>query len=681
MQKNHRRSSFKSLSIHLFFLFFILICGAGLAGCGQSTSSNYSRQKKFDQFLDSCFKEFATENTITLHFKLSNPSSYGIKENISPTYGSLSSDTLKKSCKRSKELLQELYTFPTSSLTKKQKLTWQIFQNYLNETIMGEKYILYSSPFGTNGLPSDIPVTLSEYRFDNEKDVKDYLSLVNQIPELFTQLIDFEEERRNADIVSPDFVIADTIDQINQFLNASEDNNLLIESFEERLDSLTSLSEDQKASYLSNNRLLVTKKVLPAYESLKADLQNYISPDISTKSQQKTDSSKTRNYKPSDTSTNSQTSNTVTGTTNIDPNSQTFDTNTENNSTENNSQNSNSSKLNSTANNKNTTSDNRTKERLCEYESGLDYYRFLLLSNVGTDMSPEECITALETQLKATAKDISSLTAKNKDLYTEYLSAVPTLSKPKEIMKNLKDDSLIDFPEIKNISYKLKNVPDALCGTSACAFYLVPPIDSKDANIIYINNNRVDSNEMFSTLAHEGYPGHLYQTNYFLSTNPSPLRTFLHCNGYDEGWGTYAQLYSYNFIEFKNVDEKTQNQLRQLYRDNDLFSLSLSSLSDLYVNYKNYDENALADYLQSFGVDNTTATTLYQYVIENPTTYLSYSIGYYELDKLEKDMKDSLGKSFKPSYFHEAVLNVGSCNFSILRQEIEKETEILRNAS
>lgn len=604
MKKNHRRPLSKALFTHLFFLLLILICGVSLAGCGQSSAHNSSKQKKFDQFLDSCFKEFATENTITLHFKLSDPSSYGIKKEPSPTYGELSSNTAKKNCKRSKQLLQELYTFPTSSLTKEQKLTWQIFQDYLNETIMSEKYILYSSPFGADGLPSDIPVTLSEYRFDNEKDIKDYLSLVNQIPELFTQVLDFEEERRNADIVSPDFVISDTIDQINQFLNASEENNLLVESFEERLDSLDTLSEDQKASYTANNRLLITNKVFPAYEHLKTALQ------VSTGS-------------------------------------------------------------------KHTTSDNSTKERLCEYENGQDYYRFLLQTDVGTDMSPEECITALETQLKDTIKDISSLTTQNKDLYTEYLSAVPTLSKPKEIMEQLKDDSLVDFPEIKNISYELKNVPNALSGTSACAFYLVPPIDSKEANIIYINNNRVESNEMFSTLAHEGYPGHLYQTNYFLSTNPSPLRTFLHCDGYDEGWGTYAQLYSYNFTEFKDVDEKTQAQLRQLYRDNDLLSLSLSSLSDLYVNYKNYDENALADYLKTYGIDKSATKQLYQYVIENPVTYLSYSIGYYELNKLEKEMAASLGKSFKISDFHEAVLNVGSCNFAILSQEIEKETEIL----
>lgn len=598
MKKNHRHTLFASIC-------FILLSGTILFGCGQASTQTSLKQKKFDRFLNSCFREYAAENTVTLHFKLSNPSAYGIKTPVSPTYGDLSSDALKKNCSRSKELLQKLYTFPTSSLTKKQKLTWQIFQDYLNESIMNEKYILYSSPLGTNGLQSEIPVTLSEYRLDNEKDIKDYLSLVNQVPELFTQILDFEQERRNAGLISPSFVISDTIDQIDQFLNASEENNPLIQSFEDRLTEVESLSKDQKASYIANNRLLVTDKVLPAYKSLKTSLQAY------------------------------------------------------------------------TNDSKNTSS----KERLCEYKNGQDYYKFLLMSNVGTDFSPEDCITILESQLKNTVKDISSLTTKNKGLYTEYLSATPALSAPKEIMNTLKNDSLIDFPEIKNISCQLKNVPDALSGTSACAFYLVPPIDSTKDNIIYINKSRVDSNELFSTLAHEGYPGHLYQTNYFLTTNPSPLRTFLHCAGYDEGWGTYAQLYSYNFIEFKNVDEQTTKQLRQLYRDNDLLSLSLSSLCDLYVNYKNYDENALANYLQTYGIDKDSAQNLYRYVIENPTTYLSYSIGCYELDQLKQTMSDSLGKAFKISDFHEAVLNVGSCNFSILRQEIEKEAEILSNVS
>ena len=164
MKKNHRHTLFASIC-------FILLSGTILFGCGQASTQTSLKQKKFDRFLNSCFREYAAENTVTLHFKLSNPSAYGIKTPVSPTYGDFSSDTLKKNCSRSKELLQKLYTFPTSSLTKKQKLTWQIFQDYLNESIMNEKYILYSSPLGTNGLQSEIPVTLSEYRLDNEKDI------------------------------------------------------------------------------------------------------------------------------------------------------------------------------------------------------------------------------------------------------------------------------------------------------------------------------------------------------------------------------------------------------------------------------------------------------------------------------------------------------------------------------
>ena len=587
MKKNHRRPLSKPLFTHLFFLLLILICGVSLAGCGQSSAHNSSKQKKFDQFLDSCFKEFATENTITLHFKLSDPSSYGIKKEPSPTYGELSSDTAKKNCKRSKQLLQELYTFPTSSLTKEQKLTWQIFQDYLNETIMSEKYILYSSPFGADGLPSDIPVTLSEYRFDNEKDIKDYLSLVNQIPELFTQVLDFEEERRNADIVSPDFVISDTIDQINQFLNASEENNLLVESFEERLDSLDTLSEDQKASYTANNRLLITNKVFPAYEHLKTALQ------VSTGS-------------------------------------------------------------------KHTTSDNSTKERLCEYENGQDYYRFLLQSDVGTDMSPEECITALETQLKDTIKDISSLTTQNKDLYTEYLSAVPTLSKPKEIMEQLKDDSLVDFPEIKNISYELKNVPNALSGTSACAFYLVPPIDSKDANIIYINNNRVESNEMFSTLAHEGYPGHLYQTQYFASTSPSLIRNVIKPGGYIEGWASYVEVHSYEYAGDNTL-------LNSLVQCNYALILCLYAKGDIGVNYYGWTEAQLSSFLTDYGFSSAEAAhEMYTAFIANPANYCKYVLGFLGFEELKKQAQKDLGDNFSLKEFHRYILETGPVHIDIL---------------
>lgn len=415
---------------------------------------------------------------------------------------------------------------------------------------------------------------------------------MNQVPELFDQLLVFEQQRRDAGLISPDFVINDTIDQIDQFLNASEEDNLLIETFEDKIENVPDLGGDQKQTYINNNRSLIRQVVLPAFESLRNSLKEYLNDSDSG------------------------------------------------------------------------------KERLCQYDGGKEYYKLLLSANVGTDMTPEECITALENTLQETASDIVALTRENPDLYTDYLAAEPSLTDAQEILTELENDTYIDFPEPPDVSYTLKNVPDALASTSASAFYLLPPIDSDDANIIYINQSRVSDEEQFSTLAHEGYPGHLYQTNYYLSTDPSPIRSMLRCDGYDEGWGTYAQLYSYNYLEFKNTDRETTSLLQQLYRDNDILSLALSSLSDLYVNYENYTLDNLCEYLSGYGIAEDNARSIYEYVVENPTTYLSYSIGWYKLEQLRNTMEEELGSHFDIGEFHEAILSCGSCPFSLLEERV-----------
>ena len=578
------RRHFSAVRQLILPLFFIL----ALTGCSEP---DHISQKQFDTFLDNCFKEYVSSDTVTLHFKLSDPSAYGIDENISPSYGDFSVAKQTELCQRSSELLKELNTFDPDTLSEEDAFIWRILKNYLETSVDSKDYILYQSFLGTNGLQSQIPVTLSEYYFDDEKDIQDYLALINQVPELFDQLLDFEQQRREAGFISPDFVVSDTIDQIDQFLTASGDDNLLIETFEDKIENVPDLGKDQKQTYINNNRSLVRQVVLPAFESLRNSLEEYLD-------------------------------------------------------------------------------DSSDKERLCQYDGGKEYYELLLSSNVGTDMTPKECIQALEDTLQETASDIVTLTQENSDLYTDYLTAEPSLTDTQEILTELENDTLIDFPEPPDVSYTLKNVPDALSSTSASAFYLLPPIDSKKANVIYINQSRVDSRDQFSTLAHEGYPGHLYQTNYYLSTDPHPVRSVLRCDGYDEGWGTYAQLYSYNYMEFKDTDRETTALLRQLYRDNDILSLALSSLSDLYVNYEDYTEEELTAYLSDYGVESEGARSIYEYVIENPTTYLSYSIGWYELEQLRNTMEEELGRHFDISEYHEAVLSCGSCPFSLLEEQV-----------
>lgn len=587
------------LRLLILSLFFLLLP----VGCQKQDTDT---QQQFDIFLDDCFEEFVTSDTLTLHFKLSDPDAYGISENVPPSFGDYSVEQLTDQCERAGQLLSELNTFDPDDLDEESAFTWQILKNALEASAASEEYILYTSPFGTNGLQSQIPVTLSEYYFDGEQDVKDYLALARQVPDLFDQILSFEEKRREAGFISPDFVLENTIEQINQFLSASEDDNLLISSFEEKLENVPDLSEEAKKTYRSNNRALVRQTILPSFASLRDELEVCL-----------VDSDTPASQDQSDTGVSAS-----------------------------------------------------NKKRLCQYEGGRGYYRLLLSTVVGTDLSPEECIDALETTLQDCAADIIALTRDETGLYTDYLTARPALTDTQAILTELENDTLIDFPEPPEVSYTLKNVPAALSSTSASAFYLLPPIDSTEDNIIYINESRVSDEEQFSTLAHEGYPGHMYQTNYYMSTDPEPIRFLLRCDGYDEGWGTYAQLYSYRYLEFADTDRETEELLQQLYRDNDILSLALSSLSDLYVNYENYTEEELADYLSGYGVPEENVRYIYEYVVENPTTCLSYSIGWYELEQLRNSMQEELGSDFDNREFHEAVLSCGSCPFSLLAKRV-----------
>lgn len=117
--------------------------------------------------------------------------------------------------------------------------------------------------------------------------------------------------------------------------------------------------------------------------------------------------------------------------------------------------------------------------------------------------------------------------------HPELVDALDTYAfqytKPDEILETLKGQISKDFPALPKCSYKVKYVPKALEGSLSPAFYLVPPLDRYQDNVIYINGGtRFQNEDLFPTLAHEGYPGHLYQNVYFISNNTCDQLSTLH---------------------------------------------------------------------------------------------------------------------------------------------------------
>lgn len=222
------------------------------------------------------------------------------------------------------------------------------------------------------------------------------------------------------------------------------------------------------------------------------------------------------------------------------------------------------------------------------------------------------------------------------------------------------------FPMASQISCSVFSVPESLTEYLSPAFYLIPPVDCNTENCIYVNSPQIrDDLSFFTTLAHEGYPGHLYQNAMFQSTNPDLLRTLLSYPGYSEGWATYAELYSYQLTGLS-----TSAVLLQ--QNNALLTLCMYAMADIHIHYDGYTEGGLKDYLNGFGITNENSIhAIYLQILAEPANYLKYTIGCLEFLSLKEDLQETAGETFDLRAFHEAVLSTGPCSFRLLRNKLQ----------
>lgn len=305
---------------------------------------------------------------------------------------------------------------------------------------------------------------------------------------------------------------------------------------------------------------------------------------------------------------------------------------------------------------------------LSELPGGTTYYRYLIRSGTGDYRSIKEIEQRLYTQLFADYKEMQSLLASDPDLLTQVTS-LPEQGEntPAQMLDYLNQAMKKDFPDNGTPSYKVKYVHSSMEDFSSPAFYLTPPTDTLSPNIIYINRqSQVTEAELFTTLAHEGFPGHLYQTLYFGGTKPDDIRHLLSFGGYVEGWATYVESISYNYgADFLNLDSKV---MRLLWLNRSV-SLCLYSLLDIGIHDHAWDLSTVTKTLKSFGISSDdTCREIFQYIIETPGNYLKYYLGYLNFMDLKEKAEKAAGKTFSLKEFHQHILELGPAQFPILER-------------
>lgn len=319
---------------------------------------------------------------------------------------------------------------------------------------------------------------------------------------------------------------------------------------------------------------------------------------------------------------------------------------------------------------------------LAGYENGQDYYLAYLRLTTGSYRTIPEIKQMLSADFEKNYVSLITLLQEYPAL-NDNLSAVnttfPTFP-PEKILDGLQKIITQDYPALPvQTSCTVKYVDKALEPYSAPAFYMVPPIDDMEENTIYINQMDIaEGLSLFTTLAHEGYPGHLYQTvysGYYLrSTGASPLRNLLSYGGYIEGWATYTELNSYDYaIRLMQKEHPETESLYLADKLNRQIQLCLYSMLDIIIHYEGASYERVHEILSAMGIsDEENMRAVYEYIIGDPCNYLKYYLGYLEIEELKEQAEEIWSEdSFSLCRFHTFLLNNGPADFRTLSRLLE----------
>lgn len=607
------------LSKKFFIPLLFLICFLTFLVVRTLTYS-YFINRRFRACTNTIFTTDISGNPLNLHYTLAYPESSGIKDY------SLSLGTFDPSQLSGQKILLEnrrtmINAFPARDLSPDNRLTQQILSLYYETQLLpARQYLLDEALSPSLGTQAQLPILLAEYTFRKEDDVRNYLKLLTSVDSYLESILSFEKLKAQNGTFMSDATADRIISQCSAFIK-DPDDNYLASVFSEKIQSLSGISEQKKAAYQKLHNQILTGQVLPAYQSLIDGL--YL-------------------LKGS----------------------------------------------------------GKNPGGLCQFAGGKAYYEYLIKSSCGIyDTVPEiqsRLIHQFQTDLSLATKLMGSSTATPtfaKDVFLPISEAetgtpsgifsfsaglidaasglsftsTPSTAEtsPEQILEDLQKQIQTDFPAVPSTSFEVKYVHPDLEEHLSPAFYLTPPIDTLSPNDIYINRHaNMSGLELYTTLAHEGFPGHLYQTITFASSAPDPVRYLPAMGGYVEGWATYAESFAYTYYQ----PDSTDGQLAWLNRS---LNLCMMSLLDTVIHYNGWNQERCATFLSQLGItDNTIQKEIYQVIVEDPANYLKYYLGYLQFLDLQQEVRELAGDAFHLHSFHQKVLSAGPCQFPILKQWI-----------
>lgn len=609
---SHKRFTLILLPLFIAALLFSILYGIHIISPTDNESyhtrllEQMEQASSFSEFTDTLFCYETTSDSITTAYTLKNPSAYNIPA-LEPDLTSFSYRDYQKENQSSRNVLaflsDNLKRFSNFELTESEQITYSLLTNNLNLSKAISQYPFYEELLGSSsGVQTNLPVTLGEYPLRNEEDVKTYLNLLKQVPAYFEDVISYEEQRNKKGYCTPDFLLS----------SSKEKMETMLEGFYNGDNSFISTFNERiaKVAGISNRKqqhyIKQNEDYVKKYVvSAYENLYQYLEKSLE-------------------------------------------------NAPEN-----------------NLIPDSSTAYGLSTLPDGAKYYSLLVKSATGSSRPVTELISMTEQSLSEALGNVLNIAITDQKAYFYYCenSLETYYQSPEVILEALSLMIREDYPLLNNTpAYQVKNVSESLASSLSPAFYMIPAIDDYQNNTIYINAlyTNEENGNLFTTLAHEGFPGHLYQTVYFNDTHPDSIRQSLDYPGYVEGWATYVEMDAFTFLDYPLEGDS----LCRLYQADTIINLALCSRIDMGVNYEGWTLADTCKFFEDNGFNSTYAADVYSYVVEAPANYLSYFIGYLEILNLKEAYKNQEMENFSEKDFHKKLLDIGPADFETIRKEM-----------
>lgn len=292
-------------------------------------------------------------------------------------------------------------------------------------------------------------------------------------------------------------------------------------------------------------------------------------------------------------------------------------------------------------------------------DGGSEYYAALARYKTSIDADVETILDICTQYIEKSVDELYDIMQNHSEVTEETLD----FDSAEDVLSYL-EGHLDAFPALDKVYYNVQYLDPSVANDSIVAYYLSPPVDDMRDNVIKINGDNVsDVLDLYTTLAHEGFPGHLYQTNYYIQQQPSLLRTQLTMMGYQEGWGMFAEgqaLHVSGLSEYASEYQKINIELNYV----------LSAAVDLGVNGLGWSTKDVSKYLDRLDLNSSIAKDLYDFATLQSGTILPYGVGVAMFELLENKAKNALGNDFDQKAFNEVLLNDGNRPFEVVEDDV-----------